>query len=147
MLRIFLSLAFFFTLFGTVSAKAETELWGDYNGVTLRVKLIGGGQYENLYNEVIPWWEENTGGKIEIVTQKNHFELDKEIKKDIASGNLDFCVASNHTSFAAQYGSIYTDLNGIMPASVLADYTPLILEHSTVDGRLVQMPRHSDVSS
>ena len=55
MLRIFLSLAFFFTLFGTVSAKAETELWGDYNGVTLRVKLIGGGQYENLYNEVIPW--------------------------------------------------------------------------------------------
>ena len=50
MLRIFLSLAFFFTLFGTVSVKAETELWGDYNGVTLRVKLIGGGQYENLYN-------------------------------------------------------------------------------------------------
>ena len=34
-----------------------------------------------------------------------------------------------------------------MPASVLADYTPLILEHSTVDGRLVQMPRHSDVSN
>ena len=96
------------------------KLWGDYNGVTLRVKLIGGGQYENLYNEVIPWWEENTGGKIEIVTQKNHFELDKEIKKDIASGNLDFCVASNHTSFAAQYGSIYTDLNDIMPAGMIS---------------------------
>ena len=60
-------------------------------------------------------------GKIEIVTQ-NHFELGKEIKKDIASGNLDFCVASNHTSFASQYGDIYTDLNDIMPASVLADY-------------------------
>ena len=83
MLRIFLSLIFATSIFGTFSAKAETELWGDFDGVTLRVKLIGGGQYENLYNEVIPWWEENTGGKIEIVTQKNHFELDKEIKKDM----------------------------------------------------------------
>ena len=147
MLRLFLSLILAVSFFGSFSAKAETELWGDFSGVTLRVKLIGGGQYEGLYNEVIPWWEENTGGKIEIVTQKNHFELDKEIKKDIASGNLDFCVASNHTSFASQYGNIYTDLNSIMPASVLADYTPLILEHSTVDGRLVQMPRHSDVSN
>ena len=147
MLRLFLSLVLAVSFFGSFSAKAETELWGDYSGVTLRVKLIGGGQYEGLYNEVIPWWEENTGGKIEIVTQKNHFELDKEIKKDIASGNLDFCVASNHTSFASQYGDIYTDLNDIMPASVLADYTPLILDHSTVNGRLVQMPRHSDVSN
>ena len=81
MLRLLLTLAFLFSLFSSISVKAETELWGDYSGVTLRVKLIGGGQYENLYNEVIPWWEENTGGKIEIVTQKNHFELDKKLKK------------------------------------------------------------------
>ena len=74
MLRIILSFIFATSLFGTISAKAETELWGDYNGVTLRVKLIGGGQYENLYNEVIRWWVENRGGKIEIVTQKNHLE-------------------------------------------------------------------------
>ena len=87
MLRLFLSLVLAVSFFGSFSAKAETELWGDFSGVTLRVKLIGGGQNEGLYNEVIPWWEENTGGKIEIVTQKNHFELDKEIKKDIASGN------------------------------------------------------------
>ena len=62
MLRLLLTLTFLFSLFGSISVKAETELWGDYNGVTLRVKLIGGGQYENLYNEVIPlvgreyWW-------------------------------------------------------------------------------------------
>ena len=62
MLRIFLTLTFFFSLFGTVSARAETELWGDFSGVTLRVKLIGGGQYENLYNEVIPG-----GKKIQVV--------------------------------------------------------------------------------
>ena len=50
MLRLFLSLVLAVSFFGSFSAKAETELWGDYSGITLRVKLIGGGQYENLYN-------------------------------------------------------------------------------------------------
>ena len=70
MLRLLLALTFLFSLFGSISAKAETELWGDYNGVTLRVKLIGGGQYENLYNEVIPWWEENTGVRLRSSLKK-----------------------------------------------------------------------------
>ena len=59
--------------------------------------------------------------KNENIISTSQYNFEQEIKKDIASGNLDFCVASNHTSFAAQYGSIYTDLNDIMPASVLAD--------------------------
>ena len=58
MLRILLILTFIFSLL-SVSARAETELWGDFSGKTIRVKLIGGGQYENLYNEIIPWWENN----------------------------------------------------------------------------------------
>ena len=49
MLRLFLSLVLAVSFFGSFSAKAETELWGDFSGVTLRVKLIGGGQYEGLY--------------------------------------------------------------------------------------------------
>ena len=147
MLRILIILTFVLSLFTFVSANAETELWGDFSGKTIRVKLIGGGQYENLYNEIIPWWESKTGAKVEILAQKNHFDLDKDFKKDIASGNIDYCVASNHTSFASQYGNIHADLNDLLPQSVLADYTPLILEHSTVSGRLVQLPRHSDVSN
>lgn len=126
-------------------ALADSQ-WGDYPGYTLRVKLIGGAQYEKLYAE-IPKWEEATGAKVQIVSSKNHFELDKEIKQDIASGKIDFCVASNHTSFAPQYGDIYIDLNGVIKPEVLAEFDALALKNATVDGKLVQLPRHSDVSN
>lgn len=122
------------------------ETWGDYAGYTLRVKLIGGAQYEKLYAE-IPKWEAATGAKVEIVSRKNHFELDKEIKQDIAAGTIDYCVASNHTSFAPQYGDIYIDLNGAIKPEVLAEFDALALKNATVNGKLVQLPRHSDISN
>lgn len=122
------------------------ETWGDFPGYTLRVKLIGGAQYEPLYAE-IPKWEAATGAKVEILSRKNHFELDREIKQDIAAGTLDWCVGSNHTSFAPQYGDIYADLNGLIKPEVIAEFVPLVIQHSTVNGRLVQLPRHSDVSN
>jgi len=120
--------------------------YGNFDGYTLRVKLIGGAQYEPLY-ATIAEWEAATGATVEILSRKNHFELDREIKQDIAAGTLDWCVGSNHTSFAPQYGNIYADLSGLIDAETLADFVPLVLEHSTVDGRLVQLPRHSDVSN
>jgi multiple sugar transport system substrate-binding protein len=125
---------------------ASAQDYGKFDGYTLRVKLIGGAQYEPLYAE-IPKWEAATGAKVEILSRKNHFELDREIKQDIAAGTLDWCVGSNHTSFAPQYGDIYTDLRAIISEETLAGFVPLMLEHGTVGGRLVQMPRHSDVSN
>ncbi len=70
-----------------------------FDGETLRVKLIGGAQYEPLYT-LISEWEKKTGAKVEVLSRKNHFELDREIKQDIAAGNINYCVSSNHTSFA-----------------------------------------------
>jgi multiple sugar transport system substrate-binding protein len=125
---------------------AQAQDYGSFPGYTLRVKLIGGAQYEPLY-ATIAEWEAATGATVEILSRKNHFELDREIKQDIAAGTMDWCVGSNHTSFAPQYGNIYADLNAIIAPEVLAGFTPLLLEHSTVDGRLVQLPRHSDVSN
>ncbi|MDD7970889.1 extracellular solute-binding protein [Roseinatronobacter alkalisoli] len=126
-------------------AAAEYD-YGSFDGTVLRVKLIGGAQYEPLYAE-IGKWEELTGATVEILSRKNHFELDREIKQDIAARTLNWCVGSNHTSFAPQYGNIYADLNDLIDPEVLAGFTPLLLEHSTVGGRLVQLPRHSDVSN
>ena len=120
--------------------------YGSFEGYTLRVKLIGGAQYEPLY-ATIAQWEEMTGANVEILSRKNHFELDREIKQDIAAGTLDWCVGSNHTSFAPQYGNIYADLRDLISQDVLNGFVPLVLEHGTVDGRLVQLPRHSDVSN
>ena len=47
--------------------------------MTIDAKLIGGQQYEPLY-ERIGEWEKLTGAKVNILSKKNHFELDKEIK-------------------------------------------------------------------
>jgi multiple sugar transport system substrate-binding protein len=134
------------TALATLALPVLAQDYGKFDGYTLRVKLIGGAQYEPLYAE-IPKWEAATGAKVEIVSSKNHFELDREIKQDIAAGTLDWCVGSNHTSFAPQYGDIYIDLNGVIAPEVLADFVPLAITQSTVDGRLVQLPRHSDVSN
>lgn len=125
---------------------SASALAGEFDGYTLRVKLIGGAQYEPLYAE-IPKWEEMTGAKVEVLSRKNHFELDREIKQDIAAGTLDWCVGSNHTSFAPQYGNIYIDLKGVVADDVLAKFDELAIKNSTVNDRLVQLPRHSDVSN
>ena len=81
------------------SAVAQEMDYGNFDGYVLRVKLIGGAQYEPLYAE-IPKWEAMTGATVDVLSRKNHFELDREIKQDIAAGTLDWCVGSNHTSFA-----------------------------------------------
>lgn len=132
---------------GTViAAPTLAQDYGKHEGTTLRVKLIGGAQYEPLYT-LIPEWEKTTGGKVEILSRKNHFELDREMKQDIAAGKIDYCVFSNHTSFAPQYPTLSKPLNDLIPQEVLAEFAPLVLEHSTIDGNLVALPRHSDVSN
>lgn len=133
-------------IIGALGLAAPAVVAGEFDGYTLRVKLIGGAQYEPLYAR-IPEWEAATGAKVEILSRKNHFELDREIKQDIASGSINWCVGSNHTSFAPQYGNIYIDLNTVIDPAVLAEFVPNALAASTVDGRLVQLPRHSDVSN
>ena len=129
-----------------LSTAALAEDLGKFPGYTLKVKLIGGTQYEKLYTR-IPEWEKATGAKVEIVSSKNHFELDREIKQDIASGSITWCVGSNHTSFAPQYGDLYVDLKQYIPADALAEYVPSAIQNSTVDDRLVQLPRVTDVSN
>ena len=128
------------------SLSAADVDYGNFDGYNLRVKLIGGAQYEPLYARIAEW-EAMTGATVDVLSRKNHFELDREIKQDIAAGTLDWCVGSNHTSFAPQYGSIYIDLNGVIDEATLAEFQPLALQNSTVDGRLVQLPRHSDISN
>jgi multiple sugar transport system substrate-binding protein len=128
------------------AALAEDFDYGKFEGYTLKVKLIGGTQYEKLYTR-LPEWEKLTGAKVEIVSSKNHFELDREIKQDIASGSIAWCVGSNHTSFAPQYGDLYIDLKEFISQGELDKYVPGTLASAMVDGRLVQLPRVTDVSN
>jgi multiple sugar transport system substrate-binding protein len=95
--------------FGAAAHAADFD-YGKFPGVVVKAKLIGGTQYEKLYTR-IPQWEKLTGAKVEIVSSKNYFDLDREIKQDIASGDISWCVGSDHTSFAPQYGDLYIDLS------------------------------------
>lgn len=123
------------------------DLPGKFEGVTVDAKLIGGQQYEALYARIAEW-EKATGAKVNVLSKKNHFELDKEIKSDIATGNITWCVGSNHSSFAPQYPDIYTDLSALLPKEEIDAFVPANIGSSTLSGKLVMLPRAQfDVSA
>ena len=134
------------TALSAVAVTAQARDYGNFDGYTLRVKLIGGAQYEPLYT-LIPEWEAATGARVEILSRKSHFELDREMKQDIAAGNIDYCAFANHTNFAPQYVSMTEPLDGLVPAETVAGFSPLVIGHATVGGKLLSLPRHSDVSN
>ena len=69
-------------------------------------------------------------------------------KSDIATGNTGWCVGSNHSSFAPQYPYIYTDLSTLLPKEEIDDFVPANIASSTLDGKLVILPRAQfDVSA
>ncbi len=113
---------------------------GKFDGITIDAKLIGGQQYEALYGRISEW-EAATGAKVNIISKKAHFELDREIKSDIAAGTTSWCVGSNHSSFAPQYGSLYIDLSKYVAPEDVAEFVPSIIEGATIDGKLVMLPR------
>ncbi|WP_095080849.1 ABC transporter substrate-binding protein [Mesorhizobium sophorae] len=123
------------------------DLPGKFEGVTIDAKLIGGQQYEKLY-ERIPEWEKLTGAKVNILTKKNGFDIDKELKSDIASGSTNWCVGWNHSSFAPQYTSLYTDLSKLLPKAEIDAFVPSTIKSATIDGKLEMLPRAQfDVSA
>ena len=133
-------------LVGATGVMAQ-DLPGKFDGVTVQAKLIGGQQYEALYARIAEW-EAATGAKVDVISKKNHFELDREIKSDIATGQLGWCVGSNHSSFAPQYPGIYADLRALLPAEALADFVPATLDAATLEDKLVMLPRAQfDVSA
>jgi multiple sugar transport system substrate-binding protein len=114
--------------------------WGSYPGVTVEAKLIGGQQYEGLYGRIAEW-EAATGATVDIISKKSHFEIDKEIKSDMAAGTTKWCVGSNHSSFAPQYEGLYVDLNGLVADETIGEFVQGNINASTVGGELLMLPR------
>ena len=123
-----------------VSESALASDWGSFDGVTIEAKLIGGQQYEGLYGRIAEW-EGATGAKVDIISKKSHFEIDKEIKSDMAAGTTGWCVGSNHSSFAPQYEGLYADLNDLISADVVAGFVQGNIGASTIGGELLMLPR------
>ena len=128
-------------------AAPAANLPGSFPGVVIDAKLIGGQEYEPLYARIAEW-EKLTGAKVNIISKKNGFELDKELKSDIAAGGIKWCVGWNHTSFAPQYTSLYTDLAKLVPKDEIDKFVPATIKASTIDGKLEMLPRAKfDVSA
>ncbi|MCR9272863.1 MULTISPECIES: ABC transporter substrate-binding protein [Mameliella] len=119
----------------------------EFDGVVIDAKLIGGQQYEALYARIAEW-EEMTGATVNVISKKNHFELDKEFKSDIAARTTGWCVGSNHSSFASQYPSLYTDLSDLIPQETIDGFVKANIDAATLGGKLVMLPRAQfDVSA
>lgn len=129
-----------------LASPGRAEDPGKFSGYTLKVKLIGGNQYDPLYKR-IPEWEKATGAKVEILSSKNGFDLDKELKADIASGNINWCAGWDHTSFMAQYGDLYANLFDLVPKATLDTFIQRTLNSAVIDGKLMLLPWHTDVSN
>jgi len=123
-----------------VTSADAAEDWGKFPDVTIDAKLIGGQQYEGLYGRIMAW-EKATGAKVNIISKKSHFEIDKEIKSDMAAGTTSWCVGSNHTSFAPQYEGLYIDLKSSLSEDQIKPFVAGIVDASTVDGQLLMLPR------
>lgn len=128
------------------SGQAQAQDYGKFPGYTLKVKLIGGNQYDPLYTR-IPQWEKLTGAKVEVLSSKNGFDLDKELKADLAAGAVNWCAGWDHTSFMAQYGELYTNLFDLVPKSTLDSFIQRTLQSAVIDGKLMLLPWHTDVSN
>jgi multiple sugar transport system substrate-binding protein len=118
----------------------------DLKGITIRMLAIGGGQYENMYKS-IPTFEEKTGAKVEIVGLLDGFAIDKKLTTDYATGAADYDVAWDHTSFMSKYKDFLEPLNNYFTQEELSQFSPAIINASTVDGKLLLIPRHADVSA
>jgi multiple sugar transport system substrate-binding protein len=117
-----------------------------FKGYTLKVKLIEEGPSDLLYAAVIPGWEKRTGATVKILAKNEMVRMVEDIKQDVANRTVDFCLASNHTSFNAQFDNLYRDLSELLPASHLLHFNAHVLEMSKVDGKLLQLPHYSDIS-
>jgi hypothetical protein len=62
------------TLVSSLALAADQP--GSFPGVVIDAKIIGGDQYEPLYTR-IGEWEKLTGAKVNILTKKNGFDIDK----------------------------------------------------------------------
>jgi multiple sugar transport system substrate-binding protein len=137
------------SLFAALMSAQDPQYAGldkDLSGITLRMATIGGGQYEAMYDS-IKMFEEKTGATVEIVALLDGFAIDQKLKTDFATNAVDYDVAWDHTSFMAQYVDFLVPLNDYFSEEDLAQFSPAIIQASTIDGNLYLIPRHADVSA
>ena len=127
--------------------EAPAVIGKPFDGKTVRMHAISGGNYDELY-KLIPSWEEKTGAKVEFVFKGNGFETDKRLVQDFAVGTVDYDVCWDHSSFFSQYVKAdgLEPLDNYFSAEDLSDFIPRLVDAARRDGKLWVIPRHFDIS-
>lgn len=110
----------------------------------LRVALIGGPQYDILSTR-LRRFEETTGYSIEIVCQLPHPQLNAFVADAFADGaRPDIDLISTHIKYAPSQAHFLVPLDEHLSRHEVAAFLPEAIHASSVNGRLIQLPRMVD---
>jgi len=107
----------------------------------LQIAVVSGPAYDDLYSSLSKFVGE-TGVKVTVGFSGDHPTLNHHLA-DLA--DVPYDLVSTHTKYAPSQIRFLAPLNEIVDDSVLSDFTPLLLELSTVNGSLYGLPRNIDV--
>lgn len=103
--------------------------------MTLRVALVGGPMYDDLYERL---------GDVEVVVHGDHPTLNRAVAEMLGRGErLD--VISTHGKYAPSQAHWLHALDDLLPAPVLSALAPRALELCRFRGHLLCVPRNIDV--
>jgi len=121
----------------------------NFGGVTVKMLAISGATYDQLYQAIIPGWEQKTGAKVEYAFKGDGFQTDQRLVQDFAAGSVDYDVTWDHSSFFSEYvkaGGL-EPLEGYWTQDELSDFIPRLVEATRTQGHLWVMPRQFDISA
>jgi len=107
----------------------------------LQVALVSGPAYDPLYSS-LKKFTEATGIRVNVAFSGDHPSLNYHLA---GLHDVPYDLVSTHTKYAPSQLRFLAPLDSVVPETVISDFMPLLLELSTIDGRLYGLPRNIDV--
>jgi multiple sugar transport system substrate-binding protein len=107
----------------------------------LQIALVTGPAYDALYSS-LPEFTERTGITVKIAFSGDHPTLNHHLAE---VSDVPYDLVSTHTKYAPSQLRFLAPLDELVGDDALADFTPLLLELSSVNGLLYGLPRNIDV--
>src|SRR4051812_12709121 len=104
----------------------------------LNIALVSGPAYDPLY-ATLPAFTEETGITVNVTYTGDHPALNHHLAH---LSDVPYDLVSTHTKYAPSQMNFLAPLDGLVPAEVLQDFMPLLLELTTVRGSLYGLPRN-----
>jgi len=111
---------------------------------TLRLALIGGTLYDELYSQ-LDSFSAASGIATEVVAHLPQHELNELLYREARHPTLDLDLVTTHTKYSPSQRDLYQPLDGLLDQSELTPYITSTIDACRIDGELCQLPRNCDV--